>query len=91
MNIEKILAATRTLGKPKDWDNTLDGECVGLPIRDGLFNGSSAMYSAWKPDAEDLAALNRGACVILAVCGSMHPPVSVMVGENCIEESKVPA
>lgn len=35
--------------------------------------------SAWKPTAEELAALNAGAHVILTVWGTAHPPVSMHV------------
>lgn len=37
------------------------------------------MVSVWKPDAEELAALNAGGCVALTVLGTDHPPVSVDV------------
>jgi len=70
------------LGPPP---GTPRGECGGLPIRrvrEGVFGGH--MESYWKPSAEDLAALNAGAHVRLAVHGGAHPPVWIDV-DHCVE------
>jgi hypothetical protein len=50
-----------------------DEQCGDLPIRreDGY------VWSFWKPEAEELLALNNGGSVALAIMGATHPPVSV--------------
>lgn len=78
MNITKIDGCTRTIGESQGY--------IGLPLRDVLINDSvngentPAMESAWLPSAEDLAALNAGAPIILRVLGTAHPPVMVEAG-----------
>lgn len=48
-------------------------ECGDLPIRrDGDF-----IWSFWKPQPEELLALNLGGHVALAIMGATHPPLSV--------------
>jgi hypothetical protein len=75
-----IEGMTRDLNKPRDWDEERDGPCGSLPIRDEVFGGRvSIMFSEWKPSTEELALLNAGASVILGVCGTVHPPVSLGV------------
>lgn len=82
MRAGKIDGATRVLGAPKGWNRDRDGECEGLPIREArLESGQPVMISAWKPTPDELDRLNRGAAVELAVCGIVHPPVSMSVGE----------
>lgn len=66
------------LGAPKGWDQ---GElpCSALPITRTSFEGQPAMLSYWRPDAAELAALNKGGLVVLHVIGGMHPPVALGV------------
>lgn len=62
------------------------GTCGALPVkvvRDKTPFGGS-MLSCWKPSPEDLAALNAGAHVVLAVYGGGHPPVWLDV-QKCVE------
>jgi hypothetical protein len=40
-----------------------------------LESGDPAMQSMWRPDADELAALNAGGVVVLNVLGRGHPPV----------------
>jgi hypothetical protein len=37
------------------------------------------MESLWRPDAEELAALNAGATIALGISGTVHPVVYVGV------------
>lgn len=73
MEIIKIDGATRTLGESQGY--------IGLPLRDTLVNctvggeGTPAMQSAWRPSADEVAALLRGGVIVLTVLGTSHPPV----------------
>lgn len=53
------------------------GTCGQLPAYRNPSDGT--IVSVWKPDAEDLKALNEGAHVLLHVYGGMHPPVAMSV------------
>ena len=65
------------LGAPKG--STVE-ECRPLPItRIQYPDGTPAVGSFWKPDAEQLALLAAGASVRLIVLGTTHPPLSVGV------------
>lgn len=81
MEIVKLLGMNRDLGKPKDWDEARDGECGTLPVFAEVVGGHVRMTSAWKPDAEELAALNAGSAVAMTVLGTVHPPIMVGVFE----------
>lgn len=81
MEIKRIEGATRTFGAPHDWDNTENGHCSGLPVRDVIQNGVKFMVSAWEPSPAELAALNRGESIKLMISGSQHPVVQLFVGE----------
>ncbi len=56
-------------------DGMTEEECGDLHIR----RDSGFVWSFWKPDAEELLALNRGGSVALSVMGDTHPPLSVLV------------
>ena len=75
--------------KPRTWDDERDGKCGVLPVRvepHGLYNYH---YSAWKPDAEELALLNAGGAVELC-CVGQQPPVSMSVVPEFIVPEKAP-
>lgn len=79
----------RALNAPKDWKPSRDGECSALPIKVSEYSGHMAMLSYWKPDADELKALNEGYSVCLGVVGGVHPPVFLMVQR--VEEYEIPA
>lgn len=59
-------------------------ECTALPItrceqRDATGAGIPLVRSYWRPSADELAALNRGAKVCFQVWGTNHPPVYIGV------------
>lgn len=66
------------LGAPAGWKQD-ELPCSALPITRTECEGSPAVVSFWKPDAEELAALNAGASVALWVIGQTMPPVSLSV------------
>jgi hypothetical protein len=83
MEAVDISKRSRAIGAPKDWDQSLDGGCGVLPVRDGvdLMSGARTMTSAWKPDANDLMFLNKGLPILLTIFGVVHPVVSLGIGQ----------
>ena len=71
--------------KPRNWDDNRDGPCGTLPVRVESYGIYDYHYSAWKPDAEELALLNAGGVVELC-CVGQQPPVSVGVVPAYVEE-----
>lgn len=59
----------RVLGAPQGWDQK-ELPCGALPITEAQIDGKPVMYSFWRPDAAELAALNQGGMVALCVFGS---------------------
>lgn len=49
--------------------------CDDLPVA----QGDGFLSSYWKPNAEELAALNAGLPIKLSFLGTTHPPVAVEV------------
>ena len=76
------------LNAPKDWKPSRDGSCSALCIRRTEYGGHPAMLSYWKPDADELRALNEGYSVCLGIVGQGHPPVFMMVQR--VEEHEIP-
>lgn len=68
----------RVLGAPAGWDQ---GElpCGALAITDAVQAGVPSVVSFWRPDAEELAALNAGGLIYLSVVGRTMPPMSLGV------------
>lgn len=66
------------LGAPAGWVQG-DNPCGALPITRTECDGLAVVKSYWRPDAEELAALNAGGCVALSVVGNTMPPVMLMV------------
>ena len=62
---------TRTIGAPRDWDEKLNGPCIGLPVTDS----GGTMLSFWKPSWMQRLLVLAGRPVRLAVRGASHPPV----------------
>lgn len=77
----RIKSSTRVLGKPARWDESTQGPCSALAIRDAHIDGlGDTMTSAWFPTREELTRLSKGAPLYLRICGVMHPPVALFVG-----------
>lgn len=65
---------TRYLGAPQGWNPDEDGHCGHLSIADE----GGMMLSRWEPTPDELAVLNAGGAIELAVMGCAHPPVSII-------------
>lgn len=72
---------TREFGKPADWDETLDGPCGSIKIRDEIDvqTGMNVMYSLWKPTPEELEVLKGGGLIMLGIMGTVHPVIQIEV------------
>jgi hypothetical protein len=78
----RIPNATRFLGAPQGWDEARDGHCGTLPVLDRSDpDDGHTMTSVWELMPDELERLKAGGSVRLTVVGSMHPPVSLEVGE----------
>lgn len=60
----------------------LDKGRVVLPIRDVEKHGFNVMHSAWRPNAEELQAINEGHPIILSILGNVAPPIMLVVSTN---------
>lgn len=81
-NDKTIRDETRSIGKPKDWDNTLDGPCGSLSVRDEIDvqSGVNFMHSEWKLQPGELELLrDHEGVVVLRISGLIHPVVSLHV------------
>lgn len=68
------------LGAPEGYDPRTAPHDVGaLPCSRILDNGVPAFQSFWKPEPEELEALNKGLPVMLTVLGLGHPVVRIEV------------
>ncbi|MRW88853.1 hypothetical protein GJ699_02525 [Duganella sp. FT80W] len=66
------------LGAPEGW-NQAELPCEALAITRSEYAGMPVVKSYWRPSAEELAILNAGGSVELAVLGHTMPPVMVSV------------
>lgn len=73
--------ATNNFQKPANWDDEKDGVCGDLQVRMQAHGERSLceMVSTWKPDAADLAHLNRGGVIELCITSTGHPPVGMVI------------
>lgn len=80
MNPAHIEGAQSAARKPENWNEEVMGRCGTLPLRMVARDGLSFMESAWEPTPDELAALAKGAKVILAISAPQHPVVALYVG-----------
>lgn len=64
-----------SLGAPTNWDATVDGECVALPVQ--IDQEQGCFHSWWRPGLDELECLLNGGAVRLTVFGGSHPPVAL--------------
>lgn len=81
MNPIRHPSNTRVLAAPEGWDQG------GLPVEplgitDQVTNGVDCVWSFWRPDEKELAALNAGGYVVLSIAGRTMPPAAVLVGHD---------
>lgn len=84
MNNLQLSDETRAIGKPENWDETLDGPCITISVHDFVDGrtGLPFMMTAWEPDPQELRALNEGKPLFLCISGKVHPVIKLFVDSN---------
>ncbi len=82
MDSVKFSQANRRFLPPDGWNEEVDGPCGDL----WAYQDDNSISSVWKPNAEELAALNDGGAIILTIIQSSQPPVSMRVARAVLEE-----
>lgn len=84
MEVRKHISCTQVIGAPSDMQ---DGSCSGLPVMYQQDQYGIWACSFWKPDTEELAALNAGGSVVLQIraAGRQHPVVGMGVTPDATE------
>lgn len=84
MEIRRHPACTNDIGAPDDMQ---DGSCGALPVYYVRDDYGIWAHSFWKPNEEELAALNAGGSVLLGVRahGDGHPVVFVAATPDATE------
>lgn len=63
------------LTKPQGW---ADEKCMSVRAYKGVDTDGIPFYlTAWKPNREDIEAINAGRPIMLKVCGNSTPPVAM--------------
>lgn len=81
MNPTRTRDKTVTYKPPANWVPELDGVCGDLEVR-VQYHGQRRIIdniSTWKPNADELAHLNRGGVIELSVLAPVQPPVGMWV------------
>lgn len=67
----------RRIGKPRDWDDQLDGGCLDIFVADHVepLSGLPVMYSVFKLSDDEIEALRNGGCLRLGIVGQRAHPV----------------
>lgn len=70
-------SGARRIGKPKDWDESLDGGCLDIFVADGVdtLSGLPVQYTIYQMSPEELAALASGGVFRLGIVGHQPHPV----------------
>ena len=76
MPFVKINGATANFRRPADWNEREAGPCGDLWVRVDKFGPYRQHSFAWKPDTEQLAALNAGAMIEVHIINEYMPPVT---------------
>lgn len=67
----------RRIGKPKDWVEPLDGDCLDIFVCDSVdtLSGLPVQYTLFKLTDEEIAALAAGGVLRLGIVGMRQHPV----------------
>lgn len=79
MPFVKIKGATANFSKPRNWNDAEAGPCGDLWVRVDSYGPYKQHNFAWKPDPNELVALNAGAAIEVHIINDYMPPVGVTV------------
>lgn len=67
----------RRIGSPKDWDTSLDGECLDIFVCDAVdtLSGLPIQYTVFQLSDEEIEALRGGGVLRLGIVGMRQHPV----------------
>lgn len=89
------LPGARTVGKPKDWDDDLDGGCGSIFVLDAvdLQSGLNQMFTFYRFSDEELEELKAGGVLRLGIMSPAHPVfnmgvLSKEIGNACGAEER---
>lgn len=68
---------SRTIGKPVDWNEELDGPCLAIHVCDTIdtLTGLPVQFTLFKLSDNEIAALAAGGLLRLGIVGMKHHPV----------------
>lgn len=69
------------IGKPRDWQEELDGECLSIFVAQGVdtLTGMTELHSIYKPSQAEIDALQAGGVFRLTICSKIHPVFKLAV------------
>lgn len=78
-----------TIGKPRDWDDELDGECLAIYVAPSVdtLTGMTELHSIYKPTQAEIDALQAGGVFRLTICAKVHPVFKLAVLGPVLTES----
>lgn len=79
MPFVRIKGATKVFTKPWNWDESTDGSCGDLWVREDNHGRFDQMNFAYRPTPEELAILNAGGVLEVHIISGVMPPVGVSV------------
>lgn len=67
----------RKIGKPRDWDDELDGPCLDIFVADHVdtLTGLPTMFTVFKLSDVEIEALKNGGAIRLGIVGMRQHPV----------------
>lgn len=76
------------VGKPRDWDERLDGPCLSIFVHAEVdtLTGMTEMHSVYKPSQTEIDALQAGGVFRLTICGKVHPVFKLAVLSAALTE-----
>lgn len=72
------IAGGVSMGAPKDWDPAKSGECLSISV----LVEPDGVTTAWRLDAEELAALGRDGCLFLKLRQPFVPVIQIWTQEG---------
>lgn len=67
----------RRIGKPRDWDNDLDGDCLDIFVLDSVdvLTGLPVMFTFYEFSEDEIEALKATGKLRLGIVGQLQHPV----------------